>query len=64
MIRNTALALCAALCLCAGRVNGDIIPIGPFDGEYSDDFGSYPFSAHATRLISVLETQTSNDFAW
>jgi hypothetical protein len=48
VIRNTALALCAALCLCAGRVNGDIIPIGPFDGEYSDDFGSYPFSAHAT----------------
>ena len=32
----------------APAAHADITPIPPFAGTFSDDFGSYPFSAHAT----------------
>ena len=48
MIGRIALSFCVALGLVAASAKADIIPIGPFAGDYADDFGSYPFSAHAT----------------
>ena len=41
-------ATALALLLAASAARADITPIPPFTGDFSDDFGSYPFSAHST----------------
>lgn len=46
--RLRLIASAVALLLVVSNARADITPIPPFAGTYSDDFGSYPFSAHAT----------------